>query len=157
MALHFLVSSIQMTVENPGMLKEAVNDNAVDGQKIHSSTMNNRRAQNAESTVRPNQMEMLNFMRGLTEIFQVASKDGEWLGRRRMIVDRTWKWDGPLGTCRRKWWVNLAQNTIHQKESCHTPLQELGNGEYGICMNILKMGQMPINLSFVGSNWDFLL
>ncbi|VPL32578.1 sialidase A (neuraminidase A) [Streptococcus pneumoniae] len=58
---------------------EAVNDNRqVDGQKIHSSTMNNRRAQNTESTVvQLNNGDVKLFMRGLTGDLQVAtSKDG---------------------------------------------------------------------------------
>lgn len=58
---------------------EAVNDNRqVDGQKIHSSTMNNKRAQNTESTVvQLNNGDVKLFMRGLTGDFQVAtSKDG---------------------------------------------------------------------------------
>ncbi|MDS8637746.1 sialidase domain-containing protein [Streptococcus pneumoniae] len=58
---------------------EAVNDNRqVDGQKIHSSTMNNKRAQNTESTVvQLNNGDVKLFMRGLTGDLQVAtSKDG---------------------------------------------------------------------------------
>lgn len=58
---------------------EAVNDNRqVDGQKIHSSTMNNERAQNTESTVvQLNNGDVKLFMRGLTGDLQVAtSKDG---------------------------------------------------------------------------------
>ncbi|VNI54202.1 sialidase A precursor (neuraminidase A) [Streptococcus pneumoniae] len=58
---------------------EAVNDNRqVDGQKIHYSTMNNRRAQNTESTVvQLNNGDVKLFMRGLTGDLQVAtSKDG---------------------------------------------------------------------------------
>lgn len=58
---------------------EAVNDNRqVDGQKIHSSTMNNRRAQNTESTVvQLNNGDVKLFMRGLTGDLQVVtSKDG---------------------------------------------------------------------------------
>lgn len=58
---------------------EAVNDNRqVDGQKIHSSTMNNRRAQNTESmVVQLNNGDVKLFMRGLTGDLQVAtSKDG---------------------------------------------------------------------------------
>ncbi|HEV8768122.1 TPA: LPXTG-anchored neuraminidase NanA [Streptococcus pneumoniae] len=58
---------------------EAVNDNRqVDGQNIHSSTMNNRRAQNTESTVvQLNNGDVKLFMRGLTGDLQVAtSKDG---------------------------------------------------------------------------------
>lgn len=58
---------------------EAVNDNRqVDGQKIHSSTMNNRRVQNTESTVvQLNNGDVKLFMRGLTGDLQVAtSKDG---------------------------------------------------------------------------------
>lgn len=58
---------------------EAVNDNRqVDGQKIHSSTMNNERAQNTESTVvQLNYGDVKLFMRGLTGDLQVAtSKDG---------------------------------------------------------------------------------
>ena len=58
---------------------EAVNDNRqVDGQKMHSSTMNTRRAQNTESTVvQLNNGDVKLFMRGLTGDLQVAtSKDG---------------------------------------------------------------------------------
>lgn len=58
---------------------EAVNDNRqVDGQKIHSFTMNNERAQNTESTVvQLNNGDVKLFMRGLTGDLQVAtSKDG---------------------------------------------------------------------------------
>lgn len=58
---------------------EAVNDNRqVDGQKIHSSTMNNKRAQNTESTVvQLNNGDVKLFMRGLIGDLQVAtSKDG---------------------------------------------------------------------------------
>ncbi|HEV6882422.1 TPA: exo-alpha-sialidase [Streptococcus pneumoniae] len=58
---------------------EAVNDNRqVDGQKIHSSMMNNERAQNTESTVvQLNNGDVKLFMRGLTGDLQVAtSKDG---------------------------------------------------------------------------------
>lgn len=58
---------------------EAVNDNRqIDGQKIHSSTMNNERAQNTESTVvQLNNGDVKLFMRGLTGDLQVAtSKDG---------------------------------------------------------------------------------
>lgn len=58
---------------------EAVNDNRqVDGQKIHSSTMNNERAQNTESTVvQLNNGDVKLFMRALTGDLQVAtSKDG---------------------------------------------------------------------------------
>lgn len=58
---------------------EAVNDNRqVDGQKIHSSTMNNERAQNTESTVvQLNNGDVKLFMRGLTGDLQVTtSKDG---------------------------------------------------------------------------------
>ncbi|SNG82372.1 sialidase A (neuraminidase A) [Streptococcus pneumoniae] len=58
---------------------EAVNDNRqVDGQKIHSSTMNNEREQNTESTVvQLNNGDVKLFMRGLTGDLQVAtSKDG---------------------------------------------------------------------------------
>ncbi len=58
---------------------EAVNDNRqVDGQKIHSSTMNNECAQNTESTVvQLNNGDVKLFMRGLTGDLQVAtSKDG---------------------------------------------------------------------------------
>lgn len=58
---------------------EAVNNNRqVDGQKIHSSTMNNKRAQNTESTVvQLNNGDVKLFMRGLTGDLQVAtSKDG---------------------------------------------------------------------------------
>ena len=58
---------------------EAVNDNRqVGGQKIHSSTMNNRNAQNTESTVvQLNNGDIKLFMRGLTGDLQVAtSKDG---------------------------------------------------------------------------------
>lgn len=58
---------------------EAVNDNRqVDGQKIHSSTMNNERAQNTESmVVQLNNGDVKLFMRGLTGDLQVAtSKDG---------------------------------------------------------------------------------
>lgn len=58
---------------------EAVNDNRqVDGQKIHSSTMNNERAQNTESTVvQLNNGDVKLFVRGLTGDLQVAtSKDG---------------------------------------------------------------------------------